>query len=827
MKKFLLSLAFLCIFNFVRADSNIPNKYAKSFEKAYLEHSEIPKGILEAVSFCNTRFIHIQHESAESASCIGIPNVYGVMGLTLDGKNYFSNNLVTVSQLSRFSTEEIINDPEKNILAYADAFVAVKKFLPVKGNSIESNMAIIGYLSELPKETEGQIFAFTTQLYGYMDFLNNPTYQKQYNFPNYNLDLSTFFGAENFSVLSSTAVTVTDKNISDKKGEQFKSNSKAMASADYGAALWNPAASCNYSVGRGGALVSAVTIHDVEGSYAGCISWFQNCAASVSAHYVARSSDGQITQMVLESNKAWHVGSENPYTIGIEHEGYVSTPAYYTNAMYAGSAALVRDICASGYGIDPLRTYYGPGCTGSTSVCGEGACIRIKGHQMFPMQTHNDPGVYWNWYYYYELINNATPTTSLTAASGNFYDSGGPAGNYSDDERSLTLIEPVGATSITLTVNSFDLEANWDYMYIYDGNSLSSPLIGTYTSTTIPATITSTGGSMLIQFRSDCSTIAAGWNISWTSSGGAAAVAPTSLNVASSSCPNIDVNLNWTNSGTGWYLDISTDPTFTTFYNKDVSGLTSINCPGGFCDYPACTGYLQFQPSTTYYWRIWNGATQTYGSSFTTPMCNSTTTTCSGIFNDTGGSGAPYTGNEDYTYTIAPTSASFVTINFTSFDLENGFDLMHIHDGNSTAAPLIGSYTGTSSPGLISSTGSTITIHFISDPFVNNAGFTSTWTCTSVSTGVDEQNSSAELSVYPNPLTNNAIVSYYLSETSKINISMFDVLGKEIVLYSNENEKSGKYEFSINSINLNLSNGIYFLKMQTNKEMKAIKVIIK
>src|ERR1043166_3660304 len=170
---------------------------------------------------------------------------------------------------------------------------------------------------------------------------------------------------------------------------------------------------------------------------------------------------------------------------------------------------------------------------------------------MFPYQTHDDPGQYWNWYYYYEQINNTTPTTSLTATSGNFYDSGGPTGNYSDDERTLTLIHPAGATSITLTVNSFSLENNWDYMYIYDGNSTSAPLIGTYTGTTIPSTITSTGGEMLIQFRSDCATVAAGWNFSWTSTVGSVAT-PSALTVNSSACPNIGVNLSWTTSGSGW-----------------------------------------------------------------------------------------------------------------------------------------------------------------------------------------------------------------------------------------------------------------------------------
>ena len=134
--------------------------------------------------------------------------------------------------------------------------------------------------------------------------------------------------------------------------------------------------------------ITAVVIHDTEETYAMTMSIFQDCSRQVSAHYVVRSSDGQITQMVLEKDKAWHVGTENGYTIGIEHEGYVAQTTWYTPAMYQSSANLVKDICNSGYGINPLRCYYGVSCNGS---CVLTSCITIKGHQHYPNQTHDDP----------------------------------------------------------------------------------------------------------------------------------------------------------------------------------------------------------------------------------------------------------------------------------------------------------------------------------------------------------------------------------------------------------------------------------------------------
>ncbi len=84
------------------------------------------------------------------------------------------------------------------------------------------------------------------------------------------------------------------------------------------------------------------------------------------------------------------------------------------------------------------------------------------------------------------------------------------------------------------------------------------------------------------------------------------------------SSANYSVTLNWTGSGSGWFVDISTDPKFATFENKNVSGLTSTAAPAGF------SGGLILQPGTTYYWRVWDGTKQTYGTSFTVPDCAST-----------------------------------------------------------------------------------------------------------------------------------------------------------------------------------------------------------
>ena len=59
--------------------------------------------------------------------------------------------------------------------------------------------------------------------------------------------------------------------------------------------LSDPATPQNYdAASRGVGDITNVVIHTTEGSFDGTLSWFQDPAAQVSAHYVTRSSDGHI-----------------------------------------------------------------------------------------------------------------------------------------------------------------------------------------------------------------------------------------------------------------------------------------------------------------------------------------------------------------------------------------------------------------------------------------------------------------------------------------------------------------------------------------------------
>jgi len=504
------SYLFICYFFFL-ADIFGLSQYQGLFNNAYIQYPAIPRGLLEAVAWSNTRMVHFDGSQAES--CSGMPKALGIMGLFVDGKGYFRENASLVASLSDISISEQLSNPQDQIIAYAASFDTLYQYALLQNYSEPKALYYaLAQLSEIPDSGAVNSYALDAQIFQIMRFMTDHDFASQHQFTRKNYALKHVFGLANYKILSAPKVFFSSTAITNEQGDEFSVS--LSKSGEYGPALWNPAPSCNYNT-RGSTAISAFTVHTTQGSYAGSISWSQNCSSNVSFHYIIRSSDGQVTQMVLEANRAWHVGTENSYTIGCEHEGYVDNPTWYTDAMYASSADLARDVVNSGYGIPPLRTFFGTATVGINTL---GACTRIKGHQHYPNQSHTDPGVNWDWERYYQLINQNPSITSITAASGTHYDSGGASGNYSNDQRLLWCIQPPGASSVTITFTQFDLENNWDFLFVYDGSTTSAPLLGRYTGTTLPPTLTSSTGNLLIEFRSDCATTAAGWTINYTSS---------------------------------------------------------------------------------------------------------------------------------------------------------------------------------------------------------------------------------------------------------------------------------------------------------------------
>lgn len=109
-----------------------------------------------------------------------------------------------------------------------------------------------------------------------------------------------------------------------------------------------------------------------------------------------------------------------------------------------------------------------------------------------------------------------------------------------------------------------------------------------------------------------------------------------------------------------------------------------------------------------------------------------TNNTCGGTFYDSGGAGGSHGGNENYTQTFCSDASNCISFNFSSFDLGNG-DNLNIYDGPNTSSALIGTYTGTGSPGTITSTTGCLTFQFTSSPGNNGSGWAAAISCQSCS----------------------------------------------------------------------------------------------
>ncbi|MGW4643773.1 N-acetylmuramoyl-L-alanine amidase [Sphaerisporangium sp. NPDC004334] len=159
--------------------------------------------------------------------------------------------------------------------------------------------------------------------------------------------------------------------------------------------------------GPGGPKLKYIVIHDTEGYYDPSIRLVQD-PTYLAWNYTIRSSDGHIAQHLDPKDVGWHAGNwyVNMHSIGIEHEGFAGTAAWFTESMYQTSAALVRHLAAK-YGIPLDRAH-------------------VIGHDQVPgtvlgatKSVHWDPGPYWDWDHYFELlgapVGGARPATADVA----------------------------------------------------------------------------------------------------------------------------------------------------------------------------------------------------------------------------------------------------------------------------------------------------------------------------------------------------------------------------------------------------------------------------
>ena len=110
-----------------------------------------------------------------------------------------------------------------------------------------------------------------------------------------------------------------------------------------------------------------------------------------------------------------------------------------------------------------------------------------------------------------------TLTSTLTYT---ITDAGGPTDTYNNNlDQTVTLTPSDNTKKLQLNFSSFNIEAVYDFLYVYDGPNTSSPLLATLNGTSLPATITAenASGQLTLRFTSDISGIRVGFQATVTS----------------------------------------------------------------------------------------------------------------------------------------------------------------------------------------------------------------------------------------------------------------------------------------------------------------------
>ena len=352
-----------------------------------------------------------------------------------------------------------------------------------------------------------------------------------------------------------------------------------------------------------------------------------------------------------------------------------------------------------------------------------------------------------------------TPTcsgiTTLTTPTGSFDDGSGTA-NYTNNQQCYWYIAPPCATSVTLNFSAFNTELNYDGILIYDSLQATN-LIGRFSGTTLPTSITSTTGKIFIVFISDYANVSQGFTANYISTGSAYCSGVTVLNTSDSGgisdgsgannyCNNM--NCSWliqppqaqkvTFNFTAFNLESASTDGKSIFDAVEIYDGINDSAPllGRFTgstipNAVSSTGgslYVKFYSDNELNYSGWSG----YYTSTQTPYCDgvaTTLTTATGTFSD--GSGADkYANNSNCAWLIQPTNAKSVTLNFTAFETELNYDGVIVYDGSNNTAPVLGRFTGTTLPPAVTSTTGSMYVEFLSDEALRANGWSANYTST-------------------------------------------------------------------------------------------------
>ena len=217
----------------------------------------------------------------------------------------------------------------------------------------------------------------------------------------------------------------------------------------------------------------------------------------------------------------------------------------------------------------------------------------------------------------------------------------------------------ISGSGITLSFSSFATETGYDFVKVYDG----SQQIGSFTGSAVPSALTASA-SMRIVFSSDGSVENTGFTASYMMGG---SVVPPSYTPPSYTPPSY------------------TPPSFTPPGFANPTPASNALLSGAQCNGPVSVSV---------------------SSAATTIGVNS------------------YQNNANCAWNLS--GSPQVSLIFASMSTESGYDFVRVYDGpssSSSSSALLGSFSGSTTPASIRSTGTSLTVVFQSDSSVTGRGF--------------------------------------------------------------------------------------------------------
>lgn len=332
------------------------------------EAHDVPEALLKAISHAQTRWQMVAGEEEFE----GMPAAHGLLALRGDA-------VEEGAALTGLSADEVRTDPLANLMAGA-------ALLALHADDLG-----------LEYDRRADLGAWAPAV-ARMSGIEDEQAQAQYIHDEVYAVLRQ--GAEAYTDQDELAISLAPAKVEADFPQPVRDKA---AGPDYPNSVWRP--SPNYNSRPSGSIgdPSMIVIHTCEGSYSSCWSWLTNSASGVSAHYVVNESGSEISQLVRESHRAWHVGatyncnlnggvqcskngySVNHFSVGIEHGGFASQSSFPLGQIDA-SARLSCDISRD-QAIPRDR-------------------FHIVAHGTLQPYNRTDPGPNWPWTDYINRVNN-------------------------------------------------------------------------------------------------------------------------------------------------------------------------------------------------------------------------------------------------------------------------------------------------------------------------------------------------------------------------------------------------------------------------------------